>query len=108
MKVQQIYTNKILKKSLKFAADNSLLFGATTSFVLSTVARPIAIMATPKTNKENKKYACVRSFASSAAGYLIMLLVSKPFANAVKKIDENPTKYLSEKTIKALKNGKNL
>ena len=105
MKVQQIYTNKILKKSLKFAADNSLLFGATTSFVLSTVARPIAIMATPKTNKENKKYACVRSFASSAAGYLIMLLVSKPFANAVKKIDENPTKYLSEKTIKALKNG---
>ena len=103
MKVQQIYTNKIFKKNLKFAADNSLLFGATTSFVLSTVARPIAIMATPKTNKENKKYACVRSFASSAAGYLMMFLVSKPFANAVKKIDENPVEYLSEKTIKTLK-----
>lgn len=103
MKVQQIYTNKIFKKSLKFAADNSLLFGATTSFVLSTVARPIAIMSTPKTDKENKKYACVRSFASSAAGYLMMLLVSKPFANAVKKIDENPAEYLSKKTIKTLK-----
>lgn len=105
MKVQQIYTNKILKKSLKFATDNSLLFGATTSLVLSTVARPIAIMSTPKTDKENKKYACVRSFASSVAGYLMMLLVSKPFANAVKKIDENPAEYLSQKTIKNLQNG---
>ena len=49
-----IYNNKMLLKGLKFAADNSALFCATTSLALSTIARPAAILSTPKTDKKNK------------------------------------------------------
>ncbi len=105
MKVQAVYNNRFLKKGLEFAADNGALFVATTSLALSTVARPLVIMATPKTNKENKKYAAVKSLASSAVGYLLMLCASLPLAKSIKKIDENPTKYLKTETINTLKAG---
>ena len=75
MKVQSIYTNKLLKKGLEFA-DN-----------------------------ENKKYACAKSLSSSGVGYLIMALASMPVAKAVKNIDKNPQKYLKKATIETLKNG---
>ena len=102
MKVQTIYTNKFLKKGLEFASDRSALFVGSVSLALSTVARPIAIMSTPKTDKENKKYACARSLASSAIGYGLMLGVSMPVSNAIKKINENPAKYLKPATVKHL------
>lgn len=105
MKVQSVYNSRILKKGFEFAANNGALFAAGTSLVLSTVARPIAILATPDTDKENKKYACAKSFSSSAAGYLLMFLASRPVAGAVKKIDENPEKYLKQKTVENLKQG---
>ena len=105
MKVQSIYTSKILKKGLEFAADRSALFVASTSLVLSTVARPIAIMSTPKTDLENKKHACTKSLASSAIGYLIMLCASLPVSKAIKNIEKKPEKYLSEKTINIIKSG---
>lgn len=109
MKVQAIYNSKLFKKGLEFAADNGALFAAGTSLVLSTVARPIAILATPNTDKENKKYACAKSFSSSAIGYLLMLLASKPVSRAVKNIDENPSQYLKKTTIENLKqSGKSL
>jgi len=105
MKVQPIYNSKILKKGLEFAADNGALFTATASLALSTIARPAAILAAPKTDKENKKYACAKSLASSAIGYGLMLAASLPVANAVKKIDENPLRYLKSATIKNLQAG---
>ena len=52
MKVQSIYTNRFVKKGLKFAADNGSLFVASASLALSTVARPLSIMATPNTDKQ--------------------------------------------------------
>ncbi len=105
MKVQAIYNSKILKKGLEFASDNSSLFVATASLMLSTVARPIAIMATPDTDKENKKYACAKSLASSAVGYFLMLAASSPVARAVKNIDKRPYDYLKKSTIENLKGG---
>lgn len=98
-----IYNNKILLKGLKFAANNGTLFAATTTLALSVTARPIAIMATPKTDRENKKLAAAKSFASGIVNYLIVLGASLPIVNAVKKIDENPSKFLKFKTIKNLK-----
>lgn len=103
MKVQPIYNSKILKKGLEFAAKNGTLFTATASLALSTVARPLAILATPNTDKENKKYASAKSLASSAVGYILMLAASLPVAKAVQKIDENPSSYLKETTINTLK-----
>lgn len=104
-----IYNNKILLKGLKFAANNGTLFSATTTLALSVTARPIAIMATPKTDKENKKLAAAKSFASGIVNYLIVLCASLPVVNAVKKIDKNPAQFLNPKTIKNLKgSAKNL
>lgn len=105
MKVQGIYNNKLFKRGLEFAADNGALFSATTALVLSTIARPIAIMATPNTDKENKKYACAKSLSSSAVGYILMLGASMPVAKAIKKIDTRPAKYLKTSTINTLKDG---
>lgn len=105
MKVQSIYTNRFLKKGLEFASDNGALFVASASLALSTIARPLAIMATPDTDKQNKRYACAKSLGSSVAGYVLMLGVSKPVASAMKNIDKNPDKYLKKETIKFLQNG---
>lgn len=105
MKVQAVYNSKILKKGLEFAADNGSLFVATASLALSTVARPIAIMATPKTDMENKKYACAKSLASSATGYFLMLAASSPVARAVKNIDKRPYQYIQKSTVENLKAG---
>lgn len=105
MNVQPIYTNKIFKKGLEFAANKSSLFIASASLVMSTAVRPLAIMSTPKTDIENKKYACTKSLASSAVGYLIMLCASLPVSNALEKIDKNPSKFLKKNTIKTLKAG---
>lgn len=102
MKVQSIYTSKILKKGLEFAADKSALFVGSVSFALSTVARPVAIMSAPDTDKENKKYACTKSIASSAVGYGLMLCASLPVSKAIGKINANPSKYLKPATVKKL------
>jgi len=98
-----IYTNKIIKRGLEFAADNGALFAAGTSLTLSTVARPIAILSTPNTDKENKQYACVKSLSSSLIGYLLMLGASLPVSRAIKNISENPADFLKSSTIKNLK-----
>lgn len=105
MKVQPLYTNRIVKKGLEFAADNSLLFGATASFVLSAAVRSPMILLTPHTDRENKKYACAKSLASGAVNYLTVLAVSMPFSKAINKIDKNPQKYLKKETIEVLKSG---
>ena len=94
-----IYKNQLLKKGLKFAADNGSLFAAGTSLALSTFVRPFSIMLTPNTDKENKKFACAKSIASSAAGYVLMLGASIPIARNAKKIDKNPEKYLKQKNL---------
>ena len=102
MKVQSIYTNRIFKKGLEFASNKSAIFVGSVSLALSTIARPIAILSTPNTNKENKKYACIKSFTSTAVGYGLMLGASLPVSNALKEIDKNKTKYLKPQTLKRL------
>lgn len=98
-----IYKSKLLKKGLEFAADNGALFAAGASLALSTVARPLAIYLTPKTDKENRKLACAKSIASSIVGFGIMLGASVPIAKGIKSINKAPEKYLNKETITALK-----
>ena len=100
---QGLYTNKTFKKGLEFAAENGALFSAATIFGCSVGVRPLSIWMTPHVDKENKKVLCAKSIASSFAGYLMMLGISKPVANSIKKIDKNPEKYLSSKTVQNLK-----
>lgn len=104
MKVQSIYNSKILKKGLKFAAENGALFAASASLVFST-ARPLIILATPKTDKENKQYASTKAISSTVIGYIMMLCASLPVAKAIKNIDKNPQEFLKKSTIKTLSAG---
>lgn len=93
------YNNKLIKKCLIFAADNGALFSAATILTLSTTVRPLSILITPKTDKENKKIACAKSLTSSLVGYGLMLMFSKPLTRSIKKIDNNPTKYLTKDVV---------
>ena len=102
MKVNsQFYNNKTLKKGLEFAADNGALFAATTTLALALTARPASILLTPKTDKENKKIACAKSLASCLAGFLMTLGLSMPLTKGLKKIGNNPQKYLKQDSISA-------
>ena len=100
---QGLYTNKTFKKGLEFAAENGALFSAATIFGCSVGVRPLSIWMTPHVDKENKKVLCAKSIVSSLVGYLMMFGISKPVANSIKKIDKNPEKYLSSKTVQNLK-----
>ena len=103
-----IYTNNAVKKSLELASSNGALFGASATVAFSAM-RPLSIMCTPKTDKENKKIAAAKSITSSIINLLLMLGVSVPLAKSISKIDNNPQKYLNETTISKLKeNGKEL
>jgi len=82
---QSVYKSRLIKKGLEVAADNGTLFVAGTSLILSTFIRPISILATPNTDKENKKLAFAKSISSSAGGYLLMLGASLPVARSIKK-----------------------
>ncbi len=97
------YQNRLLKKGLEFASSNGALFVAGTSLTLSAVVRPIAILSTPKTDKENKKVACAKSISSSFVGYLLTGAISVPIASAIEKIDKAPKKYLNSQSIQNLK-----
>lgn len=101
--LNSIYKSNSLKKGLEFVSDNGALFYEGTSLALASVVRPISIYATPKTDKENKKLATAKSIASSLIGFGLMLGVSFPLTRSIRKIDESPEKYLSEKTIANLK-----
>ena len=98
----KIYKSKVLKNGLEFASNNGALFVAGTQLALSTVVRPLSIMAAPKTDKENKKLACVKSISSSLVGYLLMLGVTLPVSKGIKAIDKTPEKFLNSKTIKKM------
>lgn len=97
------YDNGALKKGLSFAEKNGALFASTTALVLSAILRPPAILATPKTDKENKKIACAKAVTSTIIDFGITFLISLPLVKAVGKINKNPEKYLKKDTINNLK-----
>lgn len=99
------WNSKGLKKALSFAADSGALFAATTTLAFSSTARPLAILAAPKTDKENKKVACAKSWASSLSEFALTLALSVPIVNGIKKINKEPQKFLKAETIKNLKDG---
>ena len=99
---KSIYTNKAVKKGLELASSNGALFGASATVAFSAI-RPLSIMCTPKTDKDNKKIAAAKSITSSLINFLLMLGVSIPLAKSISKIDKNPQTYLKQETISKLK-----
>ena len=95
--------NKILLSGLEKISDHGASFAAGVSFLSAMFVRPFAISLTPKTEKENKKYASANSLASGVSKLLITEAIAIPLENAINKIDKNPGKYLNESTIRTLK-----
>ena len=92
--------NKYLLKGLEKISEHGATFTAVTSFALSVAGRPLAIAMTPKVEKENKQYAIGSSLSSAVIKLGIVEAIALPVENFVKKIDENPLKYLTAESIK--------
>lgn len=99
---KSLYKNQLLHRGLEFAADKSPTFMAGTALVLSTL-RPLSILATPKTDRENKKLACAKSIASASINYTLMYGLTSVLAKGIKNIETKPETYLKQNTIKVLK-----
>lgn len=97
--------NKLFLKSLEHISEHGTSFAAGTSLVMSLGVRPLAIYSTPNVEKENKQYACANSVSSGLIKFAIVESVALPIEYAVKKIDNNPEKFLKNKTIDNLKPG---
>lgn len=97
-----IWNNKAVLKGLETISEHGTTFVAATTLAMAVGVRPIAINLTPNVKKENKQYATTNSIASGLIKFGMVEAIALPIENAVKKIDKNPEKYLSEKTIKSL------
>lgn len=94
----RIYTSNLVKKFLYNADENQVLFSAGFALILTCLFRPAAIMVIPEKekNKDDKKYAAAHSIASGVIGYAISAIITKPIANAIGKIIQEPTKYFKK------------
>ena len=97
-----LYNNKAVLKGLEYVSEHGASVAAGVSLIGATILRPLAISATPKTNKENKKALSAESLASAFAKFAIVQAVALPIEGAIKKIDVNPKQYLNENTLKNL------
>ncbi len=86
--------NKFLLKGLEKISEHGMTVGAGTSLIMSLGVRPLAIQATPDVEKENKQYAIANSVCSGIIKFGMVEALALPIENAVKKIDQNPRKYL--------------
>lgn len=90
--------NRPLNYFLTLAEKNNVAFSATFALILTGIFRPAAIVALPgnKKNKDDQKYAAAHSIASGIIGYICATAVSKPVADGLKKVLEEPSKYLKD------------
>ena len=98
----KILTNKHVLKGLEKVSEHSSSFGAATALAMSLTLRPLSIMATPDTEKENRQYAAANSVCSGLVKFAIIESIALPLEYAVKKIDANPSKFLKPETMKNL------
>lgn len=104
----RILKNKHVLKGLEKISEHGTTFAAGTSLFMSLTVRPLAIFATPDTEKENKQYAAANSICSGLIKFGMVEAIALPIELAVKNIDKNPEKFLKPQTIKNLANGKEL
>ena len=95
--------NKTLLKGLELISEHGATFIAATSALMAIGVKPLSIMMTPKTEKKNKQYAAAESISSGLIKFAMVEAIALPVEKALKNIDKNPVKYLSEKTIENLK-----
>lgn len=105
----RLLKNKNILKGLEKISEHGTSFSSGTSLLMSLTLRPISILSTPDTEKENKQYAVANSISSGLIKFAMVESVALPIEYAVKNIDKNPSKYLTKETLKNLeKNSKEL
>lgn len=102
---KNIWTNKAVLKGFETISDHSASFIAATSLAMASFVRPISIAHTPNVKKENKQHAIANSIASGLMKFAMVEAIALPIENSIKKIDKNPKKYLTQKTIDTFKEG---
>jgi len=98
-------SNKLFKKILEKSEANGALCSAAAMLLACCVLRPVSIMTSKNVEKENRMIAATKSIASGIIGFVLMFLVSKPIEHAIKKINENPEKYLDKNAMQKLLQG---
>lgn len=98
----KILTNKQVLSCLEKVSEHGTSVAVGTSLLMSLTVRPAMIFLTPDTEKENKQYAASNSICSGLVKFGIVEAIAIPVENAIKKIDKNPKKFLSPKTINNL------
>lgn len=101
----KILTNKKLLRGLEKLSEHGGSFAAGTSLLMTVGVRPLVIHLTPDVEKENKQYAMANSIGSGLIKFAIVESVALPLEMLVKKIDDNPEKFLKPQTIKKLQGG---
>lgn len=101
----KLFTSETLRKFFIMADNSQSVFGALFALILTGIFRPATIMALPgqKKNKDDKKYAAAHSVASGLIGYGIALIISSPIAKAMKKLEDEPDKFLTKYTVRYLR-----
>lgn len=98
----RVLKNKFLLKGLENVSKHPTSFSAGVSLFMSLGVRPVAIFATPDTEKENKQYAASNSICSGLIKFGMVEAVALPVEYGIQKIDGNPEKFLKPSTIKKL------
>lgn len=102
------YKSEAVRKFFINADDSHAVFGAMFALLLTCVMRPASIMVMPAKNKDDNKYAAAHSIASGLISYGLSLVISAPIANAMKKLQKEPDKFLKDKELEYLKHTRQL
>lgn len=102
---EKILSSKTFGKLLDYAEANPIPCNALFSLVLAGMLRPATIMALPDKDGKNKKdklNAAAHAVASGVIGFIFSSVVMKPFDDSMKKVKENPAKFLGKGAQKYL------
>lgn len=105
--VGKLVNNKSFNWFLDVVNKNSLLADALVALGLTAVARPALIYAIPSKDEVEKKknnYQVAHSVATGVLGLATTYIVSNPISDAVKKVVDNPGKYMKKDFAYVLEN----
>lgn len=101
--IPKIFRNERVLKGLEKVSKHPTSFSAGISLGMAGIVRPAVISITPDTEKENKQYAITNSISSAIVKFLMVETVALPIEHAIKRIDDNPQKYLTSPNFKGYK-----
>lgn len=100
----KILNSKAFGSVLEYAEAHPISCNALFSLVLAGMLRPATILALPgdDKSKDDKIIAAAHSVASGIIGFISATIVMSPFDAAMKKVKNDPAKYLGDKAASYL------